>query len=368
MATIIDGKENELYLKPLLARRHIPNHREEDQRRLSIRKLLSNSIDIIERARGTSSRINTIRSRDLARTPVKSIAVYAHYNPSGRVSPMVISQLRHLVEQGFRTDFVTMSPISDPDDVQKLERVVDGIYERKSFGRDFGAWKDLWQVNKSVYREADELLLMNDSLLGPIQSLAPVFNSMRLADGMIGLTDSPDSIPHVQSYFVLFRGKKYLRDLGDFLEALPLSFNKDFMIYYGELGMTKFFLERGITPKVLYSYDDLERSSLEDPQTVIEIAQACSIAPREQASLGTGIGALRNSLLVFLDSRALNPTIYFWRTLLKRYQFPFIKAELVLRNPAGMPNVDDWRGIVSSRSEGDLILIESHLRMMCSGS
>ena len=38
----------------------------------------------------------------------------------------------------------------------------------------------------------------------------------------------------------------------------------------------------------------------------------------------------------------LNPTQHLWRVLATKFAFPFVKTELVLRNPGRLPGVREW--------------------------
>jgi hypothetical protein len=49
--------------------------------------------------------------------------------------------------------------------------------------------------------------------------------------------------------------------------------------------------------------------------------------------------------------QALNSTHYFWDTLVREFRFPFLKKDLLLRNPVGIPNVGDVHALVEKRTE-----------------
>jgi hypothetical protein len=61
----------------------------------------------------------------------------------------------------------------------------------------------------------------------------------------------------------------------------------------------------------------------------------------------------------------VNPTHTFWYELVECCGFPFLKTEMLLRNPLGLTDVGDWRELLASVSSDELRdVIESHLWSM----
>ena len=57
----------------------------------------------------------------------------------------------------------------------------------------------------------------------------------------------------------------------------------------------------------------------------------------------------------------LNPYHFFWRELIEKFHFPFIKIELLRFNPAKIPNVGEYGVVVQSISQYPVALIEAHV-------
>ncbi|MGL4288910.1 MAG: hypothetical protein ACRCVA_21345, partial [Phreatobacter sp.] len=57
----------------------------------------------------------------------------------------------------------------------------------------------------------------------------------------------------------------------------------------------------------------------------------------------------------------LNPSHQLASVLIKTFKFPFIKTELVIRNPARMPFAPDWRYCIDSESPCTVEMIERHI-------
>ena len=58
----------------------------------------------------------------------------------------------------------------------------------------------------------------------------------------------------------------------------------------------------------------------------------------------------------------LNPTADLWRQLLLG-GFPFIKVELLRKNPTAVPDVADWRSVVADLTGADVTMIERDLQL-----
>jgi lipopolysaccharide biosynthesis protein len=79
---------------------------------------------------------------------------------------------------------------------------------RANVGRDFGAWRDAAAIALQRFGTPQELLLTNDSVLGPFLPLAPLVDAWRAGgDGFLGLTESLGGGAHLQSYVAWSRGK-----------------------------------------------------------------------------------------------------------------------------------------------------------------
>jgi hypothetical protein len=87
-------------------------------------------------------------------------------------------------------------PVADP-----IMDLADGVLIRENGGYDFGAWADLLRRFPHCW-DAERLYFVNDSILGPFQSLDPIISSIRDRDaGFFALSDSTLNGYHAQSFF-----------------------------------------------------------------------------------------------------------------------------------------------------------------------
>ncbi|MGG5821403.1 rhamnan synthesis F family protein [Falsiroseomonas sp. HW251] len=271
------------------------------------------------------------------------LALYLHWSPSGRVSEMVLRQLDAWRAEGFDIVFVSNATPPDDDWVALAERCVLRI-ERANIGRDFGAWRDALAIAAERLGTPRELLLANDSVLGPIRPIAPVVAALRSGgEGLFGLTESRGGGPHLQSYVLLARGDGAVAELGRHLAACVPSRSKWRLVQQGEIGLTRRMLQAGHRVAALFGHDRVGEA--------LDARMLAAFGPRFAEP-----GAY--------DRYPLNPTHHLWRVLVEEFGFPYLKTELVLRNPGRLPGVEAWPEVVDGAA---LPLLQAHLALMRGG-
>lgn len=292
----------------------------------------------------------------------KGVALFVHFSPDGRISRMVRRQLETYDRLGFETVFLSNAPgIAEADWQEARARVALAVH-RRNFALDFGAWQDVAPLVLRRWPQAEELLLVNDSVLGPIRPLDPVFAAMRAAGpGVFGLLESIQGGPHLQSWFLLARGREVVADLVAFLAALRLSVSKWHVVQRGELRLARAMRQRGHRVAAVYSYAALLERALSDPAERAYLAAALPwLEPRRALPEAEAVAAMRLRLL----RRPVNPAHLFWRVLYGPAGCPLIKTELIRRNPGRLPGVEVWRELVPPDPPCPLPEIEAHLRLM----
>ncbi|WGD28419.1 rhamnan synthesis F family protein [Ancylobacter sp. WKF20] len=286
-----------------------------------------------------------------------AVALYAHFAPHSGISDMVVRQLRAYAGLGFRIVFISSAPRLDATDRAAIAEHVELILHRRNFGLDFGAWSDALALRPELLDGADELLLVNDSVLGPLRPLDDMMERLRAGgDGLFGLTDSVQYAPHLQSYFLLARGEAAIDDVADFLHTRRLTANKRTVIERFEVGLSEHMRDLGHRVASVWGYDDIENAVL---QSETDIAALLAVLPGNRA-LAAGPGGqftLRRQLL----DLPLNPVHHFAGVLIRRCGFPFLKTELVLKNPERLPEAVNWRALVPADAPVPVAVIEDHL-------
>lgn len=295
-----------------------------------------------------------------APTGGRAICLYASFAESDRVTEMVLRQLEEYTLLGFDVIFVTASrdiPTADWDAVRARCTLV---LQRRNYGLDFGSWSDAARAVRARILEAEELLLTNDSVLGPIRPLPPVFAALRAGgEGLFGLTESRQRGTHLQSYLLLARGKRAVGDLLGFLLDMRLSADKAAIIRRGELGLSRHMAKLGHRVAALYGHADLEAAALADPA---EVRRLIGMRPFT-AAIGLPPSERPAQLRQALAAAEINPTHHLWAPLIRLRGFPFIKAELVTKNSAAVPDAAEWEALVPADAPCPAAVILQHLAL-----
>jgi lipopolysaccharide biosynthesis protein len=278
--------------------------------------------------------------------PTCSLALYLHWSPDGRISPMVRRQVRLWREAGFACVFITNAAPPAEDWAAIAADAVLRI-RRANIGRDFGAWRDAAAFALQRFGTPQELLLTNDSILGPFLPLSPLLDAWRArGHGYFGLTESLGGAAHLgggahlQSYALLGRGEKAVAEMLGNLAALKDSRSKWQVVRRGEIGLTQRMVRAGVPCWALFGQERL--------------AALASTATRERI-------APRYSSAEAFARVPFNPCHHLWRELVEGMGYPYLKTELIRRNPGKLPGVENWREVVPA---AELPMIEEHLAMI----
>ena len=269
-----------------------------------------------------------------------ALALYLHWSPDGRISAMVRRQVALWAAQGFTVVFVS-NAAPPPADWAAIGAHAALRLARRNTGRDFGAWRDAAAEALARFGEPRELLLANDSVLGPFRPLGPMVAAWRAGgEGLFGATESWGGGPHLQSYALLARGPAAVGALLAHLAAFRDSRSKWRVVQRGELGLAARMRAAGVRQAALFGYARLIAQ--------VDAATRAALGPR------------------FADPAALaryplNPCHHLWRVLVERMGFPWLKTELVRRNPGRLAGVADWPALMAPE---EAALIRDHLAVM----
>ena len=253
---------------------------------------------------------------------VENLCIFAHYDPDDVVDDHVLRYIRSIGECGFAVVVVSTSKLSGRP-LELLKRSCAEIILRDNIGYDFGSWSTGLARYKG--RFSGNLLLANDSVYGPIGSLAVAVARLTARDAdFYGMVKSRQFVPHLQSWFLLFRPQVWQhRAFNSIFRQQPLNASKQEIISRYELAATEQLHRAGFRSGSLYSAD----------------------------------------LLKFTP----NPAHFLWRELLENYDVPFVKVGLLTHNPSQVGNVDEWRRVVAKRAPELVPLVNNHLARVARG-
>jgi lipopolysaccharide biosynthesis protein len=245
------------------------------------------------------------------------VAILCHYDRDGAIRSDTLRYLREVRDAGFSIVVVSNGGTLHSDAaVTELGGIA---LSRRNIGLDFGAWRMAMRTLGLPRLDTNRILLINDSVYGPVAPLAPLLARMT-ADGadLWGLTDSLERGWHLQSYFLLAHRPLIRSDMWRRLwpGVVPLPF-KRWMVGRYEIGLSRRTKAAGFRARALFPY--------------------AAIVP---------------------DGSIANPTLGAWRALLSA-GFPFVKRELLRDNPTGVTGLETWQASVSPACAAE---IEADLR------
>lgn len=252
---------------------------------------------------------------------MQNVCLFAHFDKDDRVDDYVLRYLKNIKQLQFSIIFISTANLPKLE-VERLQLNCDDIILRQNTGFDFASW------SKGFAKHADNiggrLLLANDSVYGPIGSLAMALDRLttETAD-FYGFVESIQPTPHLQSWFLLF--EPWVVQHPEFGAILGQSFSemdKKDIIKAGELNLSRRLHAAGFKYNALYL---IRRSGL-----------AARYIPT-------------------------NPTQFLWRELLLQERVPFLKVELLRDNPIGLEDAETLLSVVESIDSSFCQLIKAHL-------
>ncbi len=214
------------------------------------------------------------------------VCIFAHYDSRSFLHDYVKEYLKKIKNAGFDIVFVTTCE-EVPDKVY-LKNVVDIVFHRKNIGHDFMSWQSFLLPHRHKI-EGKQLLLTNDSVFVDPSKIDRVFNDLNAHEfDIYGGTRSFHFAEHLQSYFLYFKENvTSTKDFWSFWEEYPCPLVKDLVVEYGEIALSQYFISKGYKLK---SYLNTE----------------------------------------YTINNCSNPVYDCGVELLKEYDYPFLKKQLVL--------------------------------------
>lgn len=254
----------------------------------------------------------------------KGLCLFAHFDAACIVDPWLSAYFKSISEQGFDIILISTSPKMPKLVDAHVQEYLNWLILRENIGLDFGSWSAAVNFLGDELGKYSELLLCNDSILGPFATLDKIFEAAReQRSDVFGLTDSWEVEHHLQSYFLFFKRHVFRsRAFRDFWKQHKIYENKLNIISRYEVGLSTYLTRYGYR---LDSYAPYEKVK--------------EVAFRENA--------LQPELLAALHNDPQNPTLVLWDILVQTFQVPFLKAELLKRNPHNHLRVSEWKSIVS---------------------
>lgn len=215
--------------------------------------------------------------------PGREVALFVTHSPDGLIKAHVPSYLSALADAEISVYVIVAADL--PSQFKCIEKLPDvtGVFVRRNEGYDFAAWAHIIRKYPE-FREVDILYLVNDSVVGPLDSdsLSRAIGRIRNGSAQLyGMTENFEKSWHLQSYFLAIKQAALKSSaFADFFDSIEVKADKEAVIDSYELAFATKLVEAGFRAEALFT------------------------VPSEQ-----------------------NPTIYHWRELVEN-GFPFVKAQV----------------------------------------
>lgn len=255
------------------------------------------------------------------------LCLFAHYDKDDIIDDYVIFLLNQIQSLDCDIVFVSTSEELSVKSIEKIKKFCLRIIVRKNFSYDFGSWK-VALSSCSDLSGYESLLIMNDSVYGPLSNIATIFNRMEQSHCDIwGLTDSFDPTYHLQSYFIVFKRnvvaseffEKFWRDVYFFEKT-----DKMVIVHVLEVGLTGKALRAGFRVEAFCAYTEVVAHTLD----------CYPDYPHRE----------------LIKNFHVNQSHFLWRVLIHDFHYPFLKIELLRDNPAQVADADRWEDLVDPAS------------------
>lgn len=252
------------------------------------------------------------------------IAIYAHCDRKNIIDDYVLFALSELKKVCEEIIFVSCSELAE-EELKKLDchKIVENHKEY-----DFGSYKRgfLYAKKHKMLDKCKELVFLNDSCYGPFKPLDKIFETMEKNPcDFWGLTKNKYAfkivknrtkdcyIPHIQSYFFVLRPSVFdSKAFQDFISSVKEEDCKNSVIEKYEIGLTSELEAKGFVSD--YAIKDFYKYN--------------------------------------------NPTIYKWRKLYEKSDFPFIKCSLLRLNNSLHTTIEGWKELLTKEQ---IAIVEKNL-------
>ena len=272
------------------------------------------------------------------------VCVFVHFDGQGVLRSHTRRYLVALGEHGISVVLVSNAGRLQTESLAFARRYCARVVLRANRGYDFGAYRDGILSLGIEPGKFISLIIANDSVFGPIMPLAPLFDRMDFAAADVwAATDSWQHRYHLQSYLIAF-GPAAMNHVAfrEFWASVRNVRSKWATVRYCEIGLTQRLQAAGLRCSAIWDYQSLMQSAwhLVESDVLDPRTQPLAMEVRRSADHAVRAAATRV---------ALNPTSELWLLLLW-LGYPFIKRELLRRNPSKVSNLVIWHRIVRSRA------------------
>lgn len=258
-----------------------------------------------------------------------TLCLFAHYSPDGQVAAYVFEYLECLMDAGCSVMLISTSPTIGEVSLQHLLRMGVSVMLRRNVGYDFGSWCSAIRVLPAVEKRYKTIMFVNDSVYGPFSDLSKIIGEMdaRSLD-VWALTSSHECKHHLQSYFWAISNEGLRSGFFEFFWRKYYKYysHRKRVIDLYELGIKRIAEDNfGLTTGAFIDADKIGARIVNRP-------------------------ALEK----------FNPMHHAAMEMVQHLDFPFVKRELLARDPFGLQKASALESMLSSKNPDMWRLVREH--------
>jgi len=186
------------------------------------------------------------------------VCLFLSHHAGPALKPHVRSHVEHLLAHGIQV--ILVLNVDDAAAQVELDGALaerlSGLFVRENIGFDFAGWAHAHALAAPWLKSVSRLLLVNDSIVGPVDSaqFGALLTRLRASRAdMVGLTEAITPRPHLQSFFLAFNRR--LLELGaltSFFEGVLCFADKATVIDVYETRLTQRMRDAGYHCEALF--------------------------------------------------------------------------------------------------------------------
>lgn len=239
---------------------------------------------------------------------IQRCAIYAFYDKDGYVDEYVFCMLNAICQVAERIIFVANGKLLKTSQKRLCDKGVE-IIKRENDGFDIWAYKTgLNFIGWKMLSTYDEVILLNDTILGPVFSITDLFQNMNHRN-----CDFWGLVRHPESHLEIFRGSTEYGFLPEHIQSFFMVFRHEmiisyeFQLYWDNLLPMKSYLD------AVYKHEAVFTKYFEDKGFIWDVYMHTED----------------------LDATTLNPMIYYPKVLIEKYNCPFFKRRVFFNDYRG---------------------------------
>lgn len=182
---------------------------------------------------------------------MKRLFLFAGYDKDAIIDDSLLYYLNHL--SGLGDIVFVMDSDASETELAKVKQIPNVLYAtaQKHGEYDFGSYKRayIWARDNNILKNYDWIYLANDSVYGPLHSLAPLLQQLESSGAdLTGMTEFQDknTPTHIQSWFVGLSQQVVSTDVFDkFISSVGKEKSKADIICKYEVGMSRRLIRAG---------------------------------------------------------------------------------------------------------------------------